>query len=201
MPPDTPQTMMPVFGILGLVAFLALVLVFVVRRGRALEWKIPTDNPGPGGVLGDPVEPEPMPPLGLAEGERRAIEREVRSMRDTDPAPPKHHLCRACQDPGANRAMPRSVRAQRMAGLANGVELDVHGDRLYGQPRAEEIERAGGTDLCPQCELVAFRLVESFHARQRSALTALLADQATEAATFEGAGLLRKVRQARQDAG
>jgi len=43
--------------------------------------------------------------------------------------------------------------------------------------------------------------VESFHARQRSALTALLADQATEAATFEGAGLLRKVRQARQDAG
>lgn len=181
----------PVWGILGMVGFVALVLLLVYRRGRAFEVNlVPTENPGPGGAeLPFVAAPDDLDSIGRT---RHA---------DTLPAPPltvPHEPCKVCPA-RATRMMPASGRGERTARaggalLGAAVELDHHGDRLYGQPRPEIIHTGPGKDLCEVHELVAFRLLENFHAGQRARMSTLTGTLALEAAAFEGGGMMRELK-------
>jgi hypothetical protein len=178
-----------VAGIVAFVILLAGVVLLIARRGRALEFSfaprqepVPTESGGPGGSL---------------EAELEAFGRS----RDTLPAPAPAlpgKRCQACPAP-ATRAVPVAGRGERVraAGAAvlggSQVELDHHGNRLYGQPRPEVIETGPGSELCERHELVAYRLIERFHARQRARMNELTGELALEAATFEGGGMLREL--------
>jgi hypothetical protein len=186
-------SIMPVLGVLGLVAFVVLVALFAMRRGKPIELSftrpsgVPTESGGPGGAF---------PPDSEWQG--------LSTLRhDTTPAPalpPPSALpaaqCKVCPAP-ATRMTPASGRGERMRNggipLGAGVEMDHHGDRLYGQPRPEIIHTAPGSDLCETHELVAFRLLERFHAGQRARMSELTGELALEAAGFEGGGLMREL--------
>jgi hypothetical protein len=189
----------PGVTISAIVAFMLLLfglVVLVARRGKPLEIRFP----GPPAKLA-PVLTESGGPGGSLEAELEALGRS----RDTLPAPAPGALpalrgkaCQACDQP-ATRAVPVAGRGERVraAGrlaIGDAVELDHHGDRLYGQPRPEVIETGAGDELCPQHELVAYRLIERFHAMQRARLNQLTGDLALEAAAFEGGGMLRELK-------
>jgi hypothetical protein len=183
----------PAVVIVGIVVFMMLLfgtVLLIARRGRPLDLSlvreprldpmIPTESGGPGG----------------------SFEAELDRLRahDTQPAPAPAlppAPCKVCQGP-ATRMMPASGRGERMRhggaiALGAGVEMDHHGDRLYGQPRPEVIHTAPGSDLCETHELVAFRLLERFHAGQRARMSELTGELALEAAAFEGGGLMREL--------
>jgi len=168
--------------------FVFAVVLFVIRRGRAVELdlhRVPTENPGPGGLAPD--------------SEWSALDAVAR---DTLPAPALKVPPQPCQvcPARATRMMPASGRGNRTAqagalGLGGAVEMDHHGDRLYGQPRPEVIHTGPGTELCETHELVAFRLLENFHAGQRARLSTLTGALALEAASFEGGGLMHELKE------
>jgi hypothetical protein len=181
-----------VAGIVAFVILLAGVVLLIARRGRALEFSFP----------GPPAKPGPVPtesggPGGSFEAELEALGRS----RDTLPAPAPALPGKRCQACGATatRAIPVAGRGERVraAGAAvlggSQVELDHHGNRLYGQPRPEVIETGPGDELCERHELVAYRLIERFHAKQRARMNELTGELALEAATFEGGGMMREL--------
>ncbi len=121
-----------------------------------------------------------------------AVKRRAQAPRDEAIAVPRYTTrpsrqatCRCCPLPSI---YPMPVAEARWIDSA----ANPHARRLYGDPPVAHIVQGPGEPiLCQEHYAAVYRMLESFHARQRSRQMALTAELAREAALYEGKGVLR----------